>query len=93
MKDGSSKKDIVLVRSVVTALLLIFILLTPWWLYTGLIIFFIFYLSPYYEALFLGFFVDALYGPSVLLDFPLLFTSSAVILVLFSKPLRERLTW
>lgn len=80
-------------RPVVTVLLFFFVMFTPWWLYTGLILFFIFYFTPYYEAIFIGFFIDALYGHSMMLGFPALFTLGTVILVAVSGPLRDRLTW
>ena len=93
MREGSFKNSIVVGRIVVGLLLLLFIMMTPWWFYTGLIVFFLFYFKNYYEAILLALFIDALYGPTVMFSVPLFFTLIAVIMVLLSNPLRDRLSW
>lgn len=78
-------------RVIINVIMVMFILLTPWWIYSSFLLFFIFYFNFYYEAIFLGIFIDALYGPSVILDFPLFFTFSVVILFFGSGFIKKNL--
>ena len=78
-------------RVVINIIVVLLILLTPWWVYLSTLLFLIFYFNFYYEAVFLSIFIDALYGPSVILDFPLFFTFSTVILLLGSRTVKKNL--
>jgi hypothetical protein len=91
MDKNKTEYSFVIARVVINVIMIMFILLTPWWVYSSALLFFIFYFKLYYEAIFLGLFIDALYGPSVILDFPLFFTFSVVILFFGSEFIKKNL--
>lgn len=82
MEIDPIKKSFIVGRIFSGILMVFFVLLTPWWLYFSLLIFFLFYFDFYYESVFIGFLIDTLYGPLPLYGFPFLFTLLATIIVL-----------
>lgn len=91
MNKNKIDYSFVIGRVFINVIMVMFILITPWWVYSSALLFLIFYFNSYYEAIFLGIFIDALYGPSVILDFPLFFTFSTVILFLGARVIRKNL--
>ena len=77
-------------RILSTVVLIIAIVILPYWLYVPAIVAAIIYFRFYWEGLFLGFGIDLLYGAGGgILGYP--FALSALVLILISLPLRERL--
>ncbi len=91
MSDDKKNFSFIAGRISVNFLLFMLVLLAPWWVYSAIIVFLIFYFNPYYEVIILAFFIDSLYGSPAVLSFPLFFTTSSVILLVASRVLGKRL--
>ncbi len=91
IEDKDTKISSVAGRIVIDVMTLVLIILTPWWLYFGVILFFMFYFYPYYEVVLLAIFMDALYGSPSSLNFPMFFTLISIILLTASGFLGKRI--
>ncbi|HZS42942.1 MAG TPA: hypothetical protein VFA52_01855 [Candidatus Paceibacterota bacterium] len=84
-------------RLIIDLLLLLTIFLGPWWLSLLLLLMPLFYFSrpPFYEALFVGFLLDILYGlgEDRVFLFSLIFTTTTFILLIAINLFKTRLKY
>ena len=80
-------------RSYIVALLFIAIIAFPFWIYVPLVIIATLYEPFFYESIFLGFFIDVLYGSRTYHGFTLMFPFAILlsILVVALLPMRQYL--
>ncbi len=79
-------------RLIATVLILGATIFLPYWIYLPLLVVAMALIPFYWEAIFLGFLIDTLYGPSSLNVFTSVAFWSLLMLVAI-MPLRERLRW
>ena len=71
-------------RIIFDLILLIVVITLPWWISVILAFAGLFYFEKFYEVIFVGLFIDSIYGSSVVFpDFPYLITTISALVTLF----------
>jgi len=82
---------ILIARAFLFFLMAVLVLVSPWWISVLITLIIMFYLSPYYEVLFLALLADSLYGAFAV--FPLIFTLISAIILYLIVIARNRMRW
>lgn len=81
-----------IIRIAISLLIVSLISLLPWWVIVILLSIALIIFKSYYEAVFIGLILDAVYGTAVIYPaYPYIFTMFAVLILIFSRYLRERI--
>lgn len=80
-------------RVVLDILLFLSLILLPWWLTTLIVVALLFYFPKFYEAIFAGFFMDAVFATSTstLADFQFFFTTLYILLFIIFEVLKPHI--